>query len=99
MGRGREGGVGERGGTANNISSVLSLFLYYLNEHRCLLDGKGREKAAARCLHSVFVWKPTATATAGRIGGLLASRGHVFYLCVLRRCRLHRRRRSIMFGK
>ena len=55
MGRGREGGVGERGGTANNISSFLSLFLYYLNEHRCLLDGKGREKAAARCLHSVFV--------------------------------------------
>lgn len=50
-----KGGVGERGGTANNISSFLSLFLYYLNEHRCLLDGKGREKAAARCLHSVFV--------------------------------------------
>ena len=98
MGRGREGGVGERGGTANNISPVLSLFLYYLNEHRCLLDGKGREKRPA--VYILSSWKPTATATAGRIGGLLASRGHVFYLCVLRRCRLHRRRRrSILFGK
>ena len=38
-----KGGVGERGGTANNISSVLSLFLYYLNEHCCLLNGEGED--------------------------------------------------------